>query len=176
MASTPGDIPPGDYATFTFVNSSYTSNYIAFRPYEAADRSGAPLQTVPSNYSAVFSSFGGGYPFLDFANAYVAKDSLLAFPNIIGSKNWTSILTDVSTSDSVGLQIREAANLITGVICRTLPNPGAVAGGVCSAPGVSTSTQSIAGPTQASLAASPAPPSAYSVGAPEHLRDAERSG
>ena len=137
----------GDYATFTFVGSSYTSNYIAFRPYEAEDRSGATLQTVPSNYSTVWTNFGSGFPFLDFANTYVIKVSLLAFPDILAGKNWTTILNDVAASDSVGLQIREAANLITGVVCK-LTNGAPAA--VCSAQDITTSSATLAAPTQAS--------------------------
>ena len=150
----------GDYATFTFVGSSYTSNYIAFRAYEDEDRSENPLQTVPANYSAVWSNFGSGFPFLDFENTYVIKASVLPFPDIIGGKNWTAILNDISTSDSVGLQIREAADLITGVICKvTQGNPPAV----CSASAISTSTSSIAGPSEAGLTAIPTPSSPYIV-------------
>jgi thiol-disulfide isomerase/thioredoxin len=162
----------GDYATFTFVGSSYTSNYISFRPYEAEDRSGNALQTVPSNYSTVWTNFGSGFPFLNFENTYVVKVSLLAFPDILAGKNWTTILNEIATSDSVGLQIREAANLITGVICKvTQGSPAAV----CSASGVASSTSTIAGPSQSgqSLASAPAqtlvqatsrPPSTRRVG------------
>jgi len=152
----------GDYATFTFVGSSYTSNYIAFRGYEDEDRSLIPLQTVPSNYSAVWASFGSGFPFLDFGNTFVIRVSVLPFPDIIGGKNWTAILNDISTSDSVGLQIREAANLITGVICKiTQDSPAAV----CSASPISTSTSSVAGPITAKLTATPPPFSPYLVSA-----------
>ena len=163
----------GDYATFTFVGSSYTSNYIAFRGYEDEDRSLNPLQTVPANYSAVWSSFGSGFPFLDFGNTYVIRVSVLPFPDIIGGKNWTAILNDISTSDSVGLQIREAANLITGVICKiTQDSPAAV----CSASPISTSTSSIAGPVAAKLAVIPEPSSPYVVSAITSLPSAKRYG
>jgi len=163
----------GDYATFTFVGSSYTSNYIAFRPYEDEDRSENALQAVPANYSAVWSSFGSGFPFLDFENTYVIKASVLPFPDIIGGKNWTAILSDISTSDSVGLQIREAANLITGVICQiTQGSPAAV----CSASPITTSTSSISGPTEAGLTASPIPSSPYVVSATTSTPSAKRFG
>jgi thiol-disulfide isomerase/thioredoxin len=152
----------GDYASFTFVNSTYTSSYIAFRGYEEEDRSQAPLQTVPTNYSAAWSNFGNGFPFLDLGNTYVIKVSILPFPDIIGGKNWTAILNDISTSDSVGIQIREAANLITGVICKITQGAPAA---VCSASPISTSTSSISAPTQASLTEIPTPSSAYVVSA-----------
>lgn len=162
-----------DLATFTFVGSSYTSSYIAFRGFEDEDRSSAPLQTVPANYSAVWSDFGNGFPFLDFGNTYVVRSSLLPFPDIIQGQNWTAILTDISTSDSVGLQIREAANLITGLICEiTQGNPAAV----CSASPISTSTSSISGPTFAGLTAVPSTPSTYLVSANTSMPTAKRIG
>jgi hypothetical protein len=147
MASTnPGE---GDYATFSFVGSSYTSQYLSFRPFEAFDRSDNALQTVPSNYSAVWEGKGGGVPFLDFGNTYVIADSLIANPAILGSgRNWTSILTDISTSDAVGLQFREAANLITAAICKiTQGEPLSV----CSASPIGSEVSSISGPLSAGL-------------------------
>jgi hypothetical protein len=163
----------GDYATFTFVGSSYASNYVAFRGYEDEDRLQKPLQTVPANYSSVWSSQGNGFPFLDFENTYLIKASVLPFPDIIAGKNWTAILNDISTSDSVGLQIREAANLITGVICKiTQGAPEAV----CSASPIPTSTSSIAGPTEASLTAGAAPSSPYVVSTVTVLPSAKRYG
>jgi hypothetical protein len=138
----------GDYATFTFVGSSYSSSYISFRPYEAADRSDAPLQSVPANYSAVWSHFGSGFPFVDVGNTYVSPSSVLANPSILTSKNWTQIISGISSSDATGLQIKEAANLFTAVICKvTQGSPS----GVCTASPISSIVASIAGPAQQGL-------------------------
>ena len=149
MTSVPNDVGPGDYATFTFVGSSYTSQYVTFRPYEVADRSNSPLQSVPSNYSAVWSAkANGGVPFIDFGNSYVLPSAVPTDPTVLTGKNWTSILTDISTSDSVGVQIREAANLMTAAICKlTLGAPLSV----CSAAPINSETLSIAGPVAAGL-------------------------
>lgn len=153
MTSSPNDVGTGDFATFTFVGSSYSSQYIAFRPYEAYDRSRNPLQTVPSNYSALWSSkASGGVPFLNFGNSYIAATSVLADPTILTGRNWTSIITGISTSDGVGIQIREAANLITAVICKlTQGSPASV----CSASPIGSETSSIAAPYAAGLTAVP---------------------
>jgi hypothetical protein len=75
---------------------------------------------------------------------YVVKVSLIQFPSILAGKNWTTILNEISTSDSTGLQIREGANLITSVICKMLTNPSQVRGGVCSTPPINITT--FAGP------------------------------
>lgn len=162
----------GDFATFTFVGSSYTSNYIVFRPYEEEDRAQNPLQTVPSNYSAVWTNFGAGFPFVDLGNTYVLKGSLLADPGILTGKNWTAIFTDISTSDSTGVQIREAANLVTGVICKiTQGAPVAV----CSAPPINTVTSGISGPTHLGLSI-PTAPSTAQVQTPSWPSGTKRFG
>jgi Domain of unknown function (DUF929) len=160
----------GDYATFSFIGSSYTSAYISFRPYEAFDRNENALQTVPSNYSAVWEGKGGGIPFLDFGNTYVIANSLIANPSIMGSgRNWTSILTDISTSDATGLQFREAANLITAAICKiTQGEPLSV----CSASPIGSEVSSISGPLSAGLAiVNPSQPAQVAV--KPHLRRME---
>lgn len=149
MTSAPNDVGAGDYATFTFVGSSYTSQYIAFRAYEASDRSERTLQSVPTNYSAVWNSkANGGVPFVDFGNSYLAISSILPDPTILTGKNWTSILSGISTSDSTGIQIREGANLITAVICKL--TQGAPVS-VCSASPIASQTSSISGSAPARL-------------------------
>jgi hypothetical protein len=138
----------GDYATFTFVGSSYSSSYIAFRPYEAANRADSSLQTVPANYSAVWSHFGSGFPFIDFGNTYVIPSSVLASPSLLAGKNWTQIISGISTSDDTGLQIKEAANLFTALICKVTQGSPA---GVCAASPIVSIIASIAGPTPRGL-------------------------
>jgi len=148
-ASAPNDVGVGDYATLTFVGSSYSSQYISFRPYEAFDRSGGALQTVPSNYSSVWTGHGGGIPFVDFGNAYLAASSIIADPTILAGKNQTAIIADITTSDSTGLQIREGANLITAVICKlTQGSPTSV----CTASPINSQVSSIAGPVSSTFA------------------------
>ena len=116
----------GDYATFTFVGSTYNSNYLVFQPYEQEDRGQAPLQTVPSNYTAEFT---GGYPFLNFGNKYLVAYSLLSNPALLAGKNWTQIMTSIGTGDTLGTQIKMGANAITALICKITGNdPTSVCG------------------------------------------------
>jgi Domain of unknown function (DUF929) len=163
-------VSEGDYATYTFVGSSYSSSYIAFRSYEAADRSDTPLQSVPANYSAVWSHFGSGFPFVDVGNNYVSPSSLLANPSILSGKNWTQIISGISTSDDTGLQIREAANLLTAVICKvTQGSPSSV----CAASPISSIVASIAGPAQQGLTIGGVPSPVKMMGAisvPRHSK------
>lgn len=139
-----------DLPTFTFVASHYTSQYLAFQPFEYEDRSGAALTSVPSNYTTIWQAENGGsFPFIDFGNQYVATSSILSVPTILQNKNWTQIYSEVSTGDSTGLEIKESANLITGVICK-LTN--GAPGSICGASSINTVTSSLASPTSASLA------------------------
>ena len=149
MASAPNDVGPGNYATFTFVGSSYSSQYIAFRGYEVADRSGNSLQSVPSNYSAAWQAkTSGGVPFMNFGNVYLATGSILPDPTILTGKNWTSIITEISSYQSTGVTIREGANLITAVICKL--TQGAPLS-ICSASPINSVTSSISGPVDTGL-------------------------
>src|SRR5712692_4554574 len=106
-----------NYATFTFVGSSYSSQYVVFQSYEQEDNSHLPLQSVPSNYSTVFQQFGGSYPFLDFANRYIINGAL-ADPSVLQGKNWTQITQQLSGATSLRSQVIEVADTITTAICR----------------------------------------------------------
>jgi len=144
----------GDYATFSFVGSSYSSNFISFRPFEAADRSQAALQTVPSNYTTVWDNYGGGYPFMDFGNTYVLSASIIADPSIITGMNWTSIISNIQSGGSAGQVILQAANTISAVICKITNNEP---GSVCTANPIGSTSSLISAPAQGSLTFSDSP-------------------
>ena len=127
MQSTPTDVFPNT-ATFTFVGSRYSSSYIVFQPYEQEDRSGNPLQTVPSNYSTVFTSsqFGGAYPFIDVANKYVVSGAFF-FPGLFDNLNWTQIVGYLGSNTQIAAQVESSANVLTALICHvTNGNPSKV--------------------------------------------------
>lgn len=160
----------GDYATFTFVGSRYSSSYIVFRSYEAADRADNPLQTVPSNYSAVWTHYGSGFPFVDVGNTYVSPSSVLANPSILSGKNWTQIISGISSGDDTGLLIKEAANLFTALICKVTQGSPA---GICAASPISSIVASIAGPAQQGLTIGGVPSPVKVLGAiivPRHYK------
>lgn len=104
-----------DTYTFSFVGSTYTSPYLTFNPYELQDRSYSTITSLPSNYSGVFSGFGGGYPFIDVNNQYVVT-SAFYFPSLLVG-NWTQIVQQIQTNTQVGDQIKQSANVITALIC-----------------------------------------------------------
>lgn len=119
MLSSSTDVYP-DSPTFTFYGSTYKSNYIVFQGYEQEDRSQNPLQTVPSNYTGVFQRFGSSYPFINFADRYVASGSFY-FPDQMAAKNWTQIVQLLSSNNLLSNQIISSANAITAAICKVTP-------------------------------------------------------
>ncbi len=103
LRATASGTKDGDIATFSFLNSSYQSRYLSFRPYEAADRLGQPLQHIPARVQRLFSTYAGnpatntpsrfgagrwaapGIPFLDLANRYVVAGTSSALAEVVGS-------------------------------------------------------------------------------------------
>jgi thiol-disulfide isomerase/thioredoxin len=125
MLSSSSDSFP-DTPTFTYVNATYTSRYIVFRPFEAFARNyvngqPAPLETVPSNYSQVWQSVGEGkIPFIDFANIY-ALEGALFLPQVLDGYTWTQIANILGQDGVVSQDVYSEANIITALIC-TLDN------------------------------------------------------
>ncbi len=131
----------GDYATFAFAESSYQSSYLVFQPYEVYDRSGAAFQTLPANYSSADQQYGSSsIPFLDFAGKYVISGGILPDPSLLGTKNWTQIISSITTGDTLGTQMKQATNAITAVICKTT---GEKPASVCSQSGITELTASL---------------------------------
>ena len=123
-------VKEGDYSTFAFAASRYNSSYLVFRPYEVYDRAGNALETLPANYSTANQQYGNSeIPFLDFADEYVISGPILSNPGLLGTKDWTQIISSIQAGDALGSQIKQAANLITAVICETTGNKPA---SVCS--------------------------------------------
>jgi hypothetical protein len=78
---------------------------------------------MPANYSSANQQHGGSsIPVLDFGGKYVISGALLSNPGLLGTKNWTQIISSIQAGDSLGSQIRQAANVITAVICKTTGN------------------------------------------------------
>jgi hypothetical protein len=121
----------GDFASFTFNGASYNSSYLVFQPFENENRAGVVQVPVPSNYSAEWSqpsaacpitsespTGGDCYPFLNFGNKYIVGSMLNPFDLPMGQKNWTQIYTSIKTGDTLGTAMKEAANVITALLCK----------------------------------------------------------
>jgi uncharacterized protein DUF929 len=142
----------GDLATFTFVGSTYQSNYLSFQPFENEDRNHGPLQSVPANYSKEWQSYSSVYPFENFGNKYILPGATMGYSDLSG-KNWTTVLGDIRNGDSFGLQVKESANLMTALICKVTGNQP---GNVCSVFPVPTTVTGIAAPANSAISIIPA--------------------
>jgi hypothetical protein len=123
----------GNYATFTFHGSSYTSQYVSFVPIENEDRSGSQLEPLNAQQQQLFSTLGGnGYPFLDIAGTYAsgAPNSYSGGydPSVLGSNDWTQIAAALGNPSSPITQgIVGNANYLTAAICKATNNQPASA-------------------------------------------------
>jgi len=135
MTSGLGD---GDISTFTFVNSTYHSNFIRFEPFEIQDRNHNSLQTLPTNYTSAFQQQGGGeFPFLNFNNKFYIHGSILDY-GILSGMNQTQVISSILAVNQVGSELKQAANVITAIICETTHNTPAL---VCDNASITSITQ-----------------------------------
>jgi thiol-disulfide isomerase/thioredoxin len=146
---TSGSGSEGDYATFTFTGSSYSSKYVAFEPIEQEDRDRNVIAAVPTNAS---SGFGSAYPFVNFNNRYLLT-TLIPDTSVLAGKNWTQIFASISSGDSTGTLIKEGANAITALICKVIPSSlqDSKSNAVCNAPAITSTNIGLASPSGDSM-------------------------
>ncbi len=116
--------------TFTFYNSTYTSNYISFISVEFATNLVNPntgtyyqLQVPNELENATVSKYGsGGIPFIDFGNKSVQNGAVVN-PTLIRGSNWTTVLSNMENPNSpVSQNLIGGANLFTAQICEMTGN------------------------------------------------------
>lgn len=113
-------------ATFTYLNIAYSSNYIVFEHYEAEDTNGNALQTVPSNYTSLWSQYDGGsedFPMIIVNNQYEIPTAFYLPGNTssnipFNGDNWTQIANQLGTGTTISNEITASANALTAVICK----------------------------------------------------------
>jgi len=136
ISSSATDSPPS-IPTWTFVGSSYTSQYISFVPVETlgnvANSSGnyPTLQTPTSAEQALVTKYDGSsgpIPFVDFGNKYMQSGDLGMLQPTNLSGNWETIASDLSKpSTSNAKAVDAAANFMTAAICKLTNNQPATA-------------------------------------------------
>lgn len=144
-----------DTATFTFNGSTYTSQYLVFKPYEVATNqqaaSGAScnvngyacLQTPPAEATSLWQNknLGNGtFPFMDFGNLTMqAGAGFEDQPLVLAGLDYSEIASDLSDASSPVAQAEVgSANYFTAAICQmTHGQPGSV----CSASYVASAQQ-----------------------------------
>jgi thiol-disulfide isomerase/thioredoxin len=114
--------------TFSFLDATYTSNYITFVTIEQQDRNYNSLQTATAEEDSLLKSYdtGGTIPFIDFGNSYAITSSQYSPAALrVGGiateapYNWTQIAPQLNNASSVLAQnVDGAANRIISAICK----------------------------------------------------------
>lgn len=144
----------GGTQTFSFVNSSYSSKYIAFKGLEqfsnvpdAANNFYYPLMNTPPALNALFLKYDTptyvpgmtnqdehAYPFITIGNKWLISGAQFT-PGLLGGQSRDTIAAGLSTATSPITQaIIASANYLTAIICQTIGHNGPAA--VCNSPGV----------------------------------------
>jgi hypothetical protein len=127
MQSSATDLLPST-PTFTFVNATYTSSYIAFVTVEQQDRNYNLLQTATADETSLLKTYdtAGTIPFLDVGNTYVITSSQYSPAALrVGGLstgapyNWTQIAPQLNNASSpFATNIDGTANRIISAICK----------------------------------------------------------
>jgi len=128
--------------TFTFVGSTYTSQYLSFSPVEIQDRDGHTLQTMTAQQQQLLNTYGnnGAIPFTDIANHYVISGAGYS-PQTLAGSTWQEIASDLSNPQStVTQQIVGNANYLTAAMCQVT---GGKPASVCQATPIPAITQKL---------------------------------
>lgn len=145
--STTNDTPP-DIPTFTFYQSSYTSQYVNFQPVEIQDRNGQTLQQMTAEQNTLFTKYDadpyttspGAIPFISIANQFIQVSAGYQVA-LIQTDTWDSIGQALQDPTSPEAQaIIGNANYLTAAICKVTNNQPA---NVCTAAPIPTIQQSL---------------------------------
>ncbi|MDE1823201.1 MAG: DUF929 family protein, partial [Candidatus Micrarchaeota archaeon] len=135
MTSDPRDVFPST-PTFTFHNSTYTSQYVVFMPVETTNNTGARLETPNQLQNATFNAYDlhnpaipssnrGSIPFTDFGNRTIILGSSYQ-PTALNNLNWSQIATEMNDPSTLQAQsIVGTADLMTAQICTIINNSDA---------------------------------------------------
>lgn len=123
ITSSANDVDPNT-ATFSFYNSSYTSNYVDFVPLEVEAAQGQPLQKMTPEQQKLIDTYNAppytqapGFPFVDVGNQYVVAGPTYD-PAVLAGMSQKDIAASLSSTDSqASKQIMATANYMTASIC-----------------------------------------------------------
>lgn len=145
MSSSPTDVY-ANTPTFTFLNSTYKSKYVAFTSVEVQDVNHKTLQVPTALETKLITKYdnatyfpslagqqGGSIPFMTFGNQFLVAGASFN-PGILVNLTREQIAAGLATTSSPITQaIIASANYQTAAICKlTGGNPGSV----CTSPGV----------------------------------------
>jgi len=138
----------GNYITYTFHQSTYTSQYIDFVALETTDNQGNKLDTptaeqaqLITTYNAPpYTSSAGSIPFLLFGNKQTSTGAFYS-PQVLTGLSYTDVANQLKDPNSdVAKGMLGAANDMTAAICQLTNNQPA---NVCTSGAVPTIQQSL---------------------------------
>lgn len=124
-----------DTPTFSFLKAKYTSDHVAFKAVETADREGKPLQKLDGADQALFTKNNpkGNIPWISWGGTNATAGATVDGRAFEG-KTYKQIITGILDPKSdIGKSVLPAANVMTAQICS---QNGAQPATVCSSPGV----------------------------------------
>jgi hypothetical protein len=123
--------------TFTFHKATYSSPYIDFSANELEDRNQAPLETMTTQISNIFTKYdttpytteSGQFPFIDIGGVFTLYSTSYD-PAMLRDLSWSQIAAKLSNaSDPVTQAIIGNANILTAATCiATGDQPSTVCG------------------------------------------------
>ncbi len=107
-------------ATFSFVQATYTSDYLSFTAVETADRQGKPLQKLSKDQQDVLTKYSqnGGIPFIDLGGKWVSNGASYD-PSVLKGLTMDQIAGQIASHQGdVFAGIAGTSNIFTADLCR----------------------------------------------------------
>ncbi len=130
----------GNIPTLSFINATYSSQYVDAVLKEEEDQNHQLLQSLTTSESNLFNTLGvypgqssPGYPFVDFAGTWVQNGTVTDYTALNGMTPDAVAQAMTDPTSKVGKDILAAADVYTAIICEST---GAKPADVCSAGGV----------------------------------------
>lgn len=131
MLSAPSPESYPNTATFSFYNTTFTSQYISFVSVEEFDRSHNTINPLTSTQSSLINKYdsGANIPFIDMNNTFTVVGAQYS-PQVLANLNWTQIASQLNNpSSTIAQSINGAANTLISAICKIDGgNPSSVCG------------------------------------------------
>jgi thiol-disulfide isomerase/thioredoxin len=132
-----------DIPTWSFVGSTYKSDYLAFEAVETQTREFKPLQTLEGENKALFEKHnpGGGIPWVTFGGTH-ATDGASVDAEVFRDATYDSLIAGILDPKSrVGQTVDPAINVLTAQLCTLTKNQPA---DVCTSAGVTAASAVLA--------------------------------
>lgn len=157
--------------TFSFLGTTYTSKYLAFTPYEAADRLQNPLQPVPSAVSALYVKYDGnpntlqpskfadgrwtqpGIPFLDIDNRFITAGASPGLYGVVssgvlvnggpGRQAIADAIHDPSSPTGQSIDAKQFIAEANYISATVCMSDGGAPSAVCASPGVQSAVKAL---------------------------------